>query len=105
VFVACGDLVQRLSTQGRASLAILAVLTVLSTLWSIRAVGIHAALIRTSHDVHEQWAYVDDWLAQLNFPMSPHVLALKQQLQDDAVVRHPASPLLRERWTRLFEVE
>ena len=105
VFVACGDLVQRLSTQGRASLAILAVLTVLSTLWSIRAVGIHAALIRTSHDVHEQWAYVDDWLAQLNFPMSPHVLALKQHLQDDAVVRHPASPLLRERWTRLFEVE
>lgn len=104
VFVACRDL-QLLSPQRRASLATLAVLTVLSTTWSVRAVGIHAALIRTSHDVHEQWAYVDEWLAQLNFPMSPHVLALKQQLQDDAVIRHPASPLLRERWTRLFEVE
>jgi hypothetical protein len=77
-----------------------------STTWSIRAIGLHAALIQTSAQVREQWAYIDDYLAEVGYnPPPPHVEALKRQLQDDAIVKHPARALLRDEWSRFFEVE
>jgi hypothetical protein len=79
---------------------------VLSTLWSVRAAGLHAGLSASAGLVRQQWAYVDDLLEERsNAGLSPRAEALKRHLQDDAVVRHPARPPLRERWTRLFEVE
>jgi hypothetical protein len=70
-------------------------------------VGLHAALDRTAGSVREQWAFVDEWLARTGSGggLSPTSEALKQRLQDDANLRHPARPQLREELSRLFEVE
>jgi hypothetical protein len=81
-----------------------AILFVLSTGWAVRAVGIHASLADTAFEVRNQWVYVDDWIASRRVAMPPPVAALKQQLYDDALLRHPARPILLERWTGLFEM-
>lgn len=104
VFVAVRGAVERLGRPGRR-LLLTAVLAAVSVSWAVRAVGIHAALARTSFQVREQWAYIDDWLARTGRDLDPRALALKQQLQEDAVVHHPPKPPLRERWTALFDIE
>ena len=79
---------------------------VLSVSWSLRVIGLHAGLSWTAVKVREQWAYVDDWLANTGTrDLSPRDRALRDQLQDDAVRRHPAPPPLREELAWLFEVE
>jgi hypothetical protein len=83
----------------------MAVVAALSAGWAIRVVGIHAALARTSFQVREQWAYVDEWIPRWRDQLTPAELAIKQQLQNEAVSYHPAKPLLREKWTRLFDTE
>src|SRR5690606_23196819 len=89
-----------------ARIATAALLLVLSTSWTIRAVGLHAALDQTAFTVREQWAYVDTWLARVGYTeLSPATAALKEQLQSDATVRHPSRPALRDEWRHLFEVE
>jgi hypothetical protein len=105
VFVACRRLIDAVSSRRAASWAAAAFLAVLSCGWAVRAVGIHASLADTALDVRDQWVYVDDWISSRRFPMPPPVMALKQQLQDDALLRHPGKPLLRERWTVLFEMK
>jgi hypothetical protein len=106
VFVGVCDLVARPPRGALQAIAVVAVVGVLSTLWAVRAVGLHAALAASAGTVREQWASVDDWLEQShNEDLSPRARALKTYLQDDAVIRHPARPPLREKWTRLFEVE
>ena len=81
------------------------ILLLLSAGWTIRSVGLHAALADTALEVREQWAYVDDWIAQHHFPMPPNVQALKRQLQDEAVFAYPAPSGLRDEWTRWFEMK
>lgn len=107
LFVAVCSLLDGLPRIDRSRAVVAAVvLAVLSCTWAIRAAGIHAALARTAFVVREQWTYVDDWLARSGFrDLSPAALALKQQLQDDAVVRHPPTPQIAERWTVLFDIE
>ncbi|HEY6362181.1 MAG TPA: hypothetical protein VIX63_13805 [Vicinamibacterales bacterium] len=106
VFVSVCDLVARPPRGAGQAIAVVAVVGMLSTLWAVRAVGLHAALAASAGSVREQWAYVDEWLERShNEQLSPRARALKQHLQDDAVIRHPARPPLREKWTRLFEVE
>ncbi|HEV8396031.1 MAG TPA: hypothetical protein VGQ37_17245 [Vicinamibacterales bacterium] len=105
VFVACRRLVEAASVRRVAPWAAASVLFVLSSGWAVRAVGIHASLADTALDVRNQWVYVDDWVASRRVPMPPPVEALKQQLYDDALLRHPARPVLLERWTGLFEMK
>ena len=105
-FVAARDLVERLPARRAARAAALAVCVVLSVSWSLRAIGLHAGLSWTALRVREQWAYVDDWFANVGTrELSPRSRALRDQLQDDAVRRHPAPLPLREELTRLFEVD
>jgi hypothetical protein len=105
VFVACSDLIGSASV-ARARIAVSAaslVLLALSGLWGIRAVGVHVALHRTAQEVRDQWAYVDEFLAARGFQtLTPRQLAVKEQLQDDAVRRHPSTPMLRNEWMRRF---
>lgn len=106
VFVGCRDLVEDLARRRTGLAWTMAFFAMLSCAWAIRAVGIHAGLADTSVRVREEWAYVDDRLAAWGYDtLSPRELALKQQLQDDAVLHHPANPQLREKWTRLFDTE
>jgi hypothetical protein len=105
-FVGVQDLAESLPARRLARAAALTVCVVLSVTWSMRMIGLHAGLSWTAVKVREQWAYVDDWLAGTGArDLSPRSRALRDQLQGDAVWRHPAPPPLREKWTRLFEVE
>jgi hypothetical protein len=110
--VACRDFIDALTTGsqaigvGRTAQAVgLAVLLVLSVTWSIRAVGLHAALTQTAYKMREQWAYVDEFIARRYSPVPPNVEALKRKLQTDAVITHPQRPELREGLTMLFEMD
>ena len=106
-FVACRDLFDGLpgATRLRTLTATIA-LAVLSTTWAVRQVGLHAGLARTSVQVREHWAYIDDWLTAWGYrELPPRVAALRQRLQDDAVVRQRPPMPLGDRWTRFFEVE
>jgi hypothetical protein len=106
VFVSVVDLVSQPRRGTLQAIAVVAVVATLSTLWAVRAVGLHAALAASAGQVRTQWADVDGWLeAGRNTDLTPRAQALKRHLQEDAVVRHPARPPIREKWTRLFEVE
>lgn len=104
LFVAVRSLVEG-GSQGHVRASSLVVLLALTTTWAIRTVGVHASLVATAHDVREQWAYMDDWIDRVHYEMSPHAVALREQLEADAFVRHPPTPPLRERWTWPFEIE
>jgi hypothetical protein len=101
--VATAWLVRRASV--RSTVGIAGLLFLLSAGWTIRSVGLHAALADTALEVREQWAYVDDWIAQRRFPMPPRSQALKQQLQDEALFDYPVRSGLRDEWTRWFEMK
>jgi len=105
VFVACRRLVESAAARRVAPWVASSLLFVLSTGWAVRAVGIHASLADTAFEVRNQWVYVDDWIASRRVVTTPPVEALKQQLYDDALLRHPARPILLERWTGLFEMK
>jgi hypothetical protein len=107
VYVAVRDLVQRPASSTAARLAVAAVVLVLSVTWAIRSVGLHAALDRTAGSVREEWADVEQRLVRMGrasgVSLSPTGLA--RQLQDDANLRHPSRPQLRDELTTLFEID
>jgi hypothetical protein len=106
VFVAVRDLVGRTPAPSLRRLSVAVLLLVLSTSWAIRAVGLQAALDSTAVSVREQWAFVDDWRAGTGSGgLSPASESLLRHLQDDANLRHPARPQLREELSHLFEVD
>jgi hypothetical protein len=106
LFVAMRDLIDRNAGRRlREMLPAAAVILILSTTWSIRAVGLHAALVETAASMREEWAYIDDYLRVDEQPMSPRIAALRSRLRHDALVRHPAKATLRDEWARFFEVE
>jgi hypothetical protein len=99
------DLVRRVPAMVTVrSVAVAGVLLLLSTTWAIRAVGIHLALRASGDQIRNEWAYVDQALARDgNQPVTQRAIALKQQLQQDAILRHPSRPPLAGRWVSWFE--
>lgn len=106
VFVAARHQVTWLPTRRPAAALWVVALMLLSTTWAIRYVGLHADLRRAEAKVRGEWAFVESWLRRQPLePMGPAALALKRELRDDAVLRHPGRPLLPDRpWTRIFEI-
>jgi hypothetical protein len=104
VYVALADGVEAAARTGARALPVV-VVALLSTGWAIRAVGIHAALARTAFEVREQWASIDEYIPRWRDELSPAELALKRQLQNEAILYHPGGPPLREAWTRLFDTD
>jgi hypothetical protein len=106
VFVAARALLERTWIPSLRRTAVAVVLLVLSGTWAIRAAGLHAALDVTAVSVREQWAYVDEWMEQVGWTASQSSTeGVKSRLQDDAIIRHPARPQLREELAVLFEVD
>jgi hypothetical protein len=106
VFVAASQLFERLAhRRSAAALAAWVLVVALSSTWAVRALGVHAALAATSVTVREQWANVDDWIARQVGPLDAQGVNLKRQLQDDAIVRFPQKPPLRDEWTVLFDLD
>jgi hypothetical protein len=105
-FVACVDLIETLPRPRRtATAAAVLILAALSAGWAVRFVGLHAALDRTAFVVRQQWTRIDELVPLWYDTLTPRELALKQQLQEDAIRRFRVSTFVREEWVRLFDVE
>lgn len=80
------------------------VLLALSAGWAFRALGAQIALRHAAEAVRVEWAYVDGWLERQGIaPTRPEAVALKEQLQRDAIFTHPARPPLEGDWLEWFE--
>ncbi|MGH9204729.1 MAG: hypothetical protein ACRD2A_26170, partial [Vicinamibacterales bacterium] len=87
----------------RATAAVLLVV-VLSSVWAFRAVAAHIGVRQAAEAAHADWAYVDLWLEEEGLVTTdPLAVALKLQLQDDAVRKHPVRPALKGAWVKWFE--
>ena len=90
-------------TASRGRLAALTVLlVVLSGAWASRAIGIHIALRRTGAVVRNEWVYVDDWIDRQGIAPDAAGVALKRQLQADAISKHPMRPVVLGEWVQWF---
>ena len=90
-------------TASRVRLAALTVfLVVLSGAWASRAIGIHIALRATGGVVRNEWVYVDDWIKGQGLVPDAAGLALKRQLQADAISKHPMRPVVLGEWVQWF---
>jgi hypothetical protein len=90
-------------TASRVRLAALTVfLVVLSGAWASRAIGIHIAMRATGGVVRNEWVYVDDWIEGQGLKPDAAGLALKRQLQADAISKHPMRPVVLGEWVQWF---
>jgi hypothetical protein len=78
-------------------------LCVMSSAWAIRAVGIHVGLRHSALVMRNEWAYADLWFANEGQRPTGDAVRLKDQLQSDAVSRHPAPAFFVGDWLRWFE--
>jgi hypothetical protein len=103
--IATASLIEYAAGQTRRRIVISALLLVLSTTWGVRAIGAHIGLRKAAVATRNEWALVDQWLERERLvPASPQARALKQQLEDDAIWRHPARPAVTGAWIeRLFD--
>jgi hypothetical protein len=82
--------------------AVTIVMVVLSGAWAFRAIAIHIGLRGTATVVRNEWVYVDDWLDGQGISTEPPAIALKQQLQADAISKHPVRPAVMGDWVEWF---
>jgi hypothetical protein len=76
----------------------------LSSAWAFRAIDAHIGLRIAGEKVRNEWVYADQWFQREGQTLTePVAIALKKQLQDDAVLRSPAPPALTGDWLELFE--
>jgi len=106
----CVALRDALLAVNRASLAracVWAVLVaLLSTSWAVRAVAMHYGLRTAAAAQRGEWAYVDGWLEREHQVLTdPADVALKNQLQREAVYDRQARPALQGDWFHWFESE
>jgi hypothetical protein len=97
--VAVQDVVERMPRRSGARAVLLAfVLVVLSGAWAVRAVGADVGLRSSALAVRNEWVYADGWIRDEHLPTTPAAVRLKEQLQGDAIARHPAPPALLGDW-------
>jgi hypothetical protein len=103
--IATASLIESSAGPTRRRMATTVLLLALSTTWGLRAIGAHIGLRKAAVTTRNEWALVDAWLEREGqIPRSPAAAALKQQLQDDAVWRHPARPAVTGDWVEaLFD--
>jgi hypothetical protein len=83
-------------------IALTVFMVVLSSAWAFRALAVHIALRGTATVVRNEWVYVDDWLNGQRVSTEPAAVALKQQLQADAISKHPVRPAVMGDWVEWF---
>jgi hypothetical protein len=106
VTVAARSLMAAAPRAGGATIVLALLLATTSAAWAVRAVGVHVAVRSSGMTVRNDWAYVDQWLEREGkAPPDGAVLRLQQQLQNDAVVRHPGKPSLTGDWLKWLELE
>jgi hypothetical protein len=107
VAVAARDLLQRTWDAPPMKAALAGVLLLaLSGTWAFRAVGLHVGLREGAAVVRNEWAYVDTWLDEQKLvPATPTAQHIKDQLQGDAIWRHPVRPAVTGDWVEWFAEE
>jgi hypothetical protein len=87
---------------GLRLVALTMILVVLSGAWAARAIGIHIAMRGTGAVVRNEWVYVDDWIERQGLAPDAAGVALKRQLQADAISKHPQRPIVLGEWVQWF---
>jgi hypothetical protein len=102
--VAVKTLIETGSTSASVTrrLALTIFLVVLSGAWASRAIGIHIGMRGTGAVVRNDWVYVDDWIDAQGLKPDAEGLALKRQLQADAISKHPMRPIVLGEWVEWF---
>jgi hypothetical protein len=78
--------------------------TVLAVTWSYRALDAYLGLRNAGAKARTEWVYADQWFEREGQTLEePGALALKNQLQTDAILRSPAPPALTGDWLEWFE--
>jgi hypothetical protein len=85
------------------TVALTVLLCVTSAAWAVRAVGIHVGLRHSALVMRNEWAYADLWFADEGQTPTGDAARLKDQLQLDAVSRHPAPAFFVGDWLEWFE--
>ena len=81
-----------------------AAFTVLAVTWSYRALDAYLGLRNAGAKARTEWVYADQWFEREGQTLEePGALALKNQLQTDAILRSPAPPALTGDWLEWFE--
>jgi len=79
-------------------------LCLISAGWAVRAAAAQLDLRQAAEVSRVEWAYVDEWLkTQEVTPTTAEGAAIVQQLQADAISRHPGRPALSGTWLKWFE--
>jgi hypothetical protein len=100
--VAMREMLLRVSRARWRSAAVAAVfaLTLLSSAWTVKLVGVHFSLHAQARALRREWAFVDDWMVRNRFALdSPAKQALKRTLEADALRMTPPGPWPRLPWS------
>jgi hypothetical protein len=98
VYAAARELVARPAAGTGRRQAVLAC-ALLSLAWSVRLLSVHVELRVAQHKVRDEWAVVDDWIAQQRMDVSdPRARRLRDVLRTDAIVERRAPGELE--WVR-----
>lgn len=104
VFVASRRLLMAGGPQPAA--AALAAILALNAGWAYRVVGTHYNLRYTAVEQRNEWARVDQWLADQHLALDgPDAHALRDTLQRDAVYVHETPPPPPAGWARWFDID
>jgi hypothetical protein len=86
--------------------ALTVLLAVTSAAWGVRAVAAHVGVRESGAKFRNEWAYIDQWYeAERKTLTDPAAIRLRQQLHDDAIVRHPAQPALWGEWLEWLDLD
>ncbi len=107
VGVAVRDLLARVPARRWKSVAVVTLLAVLSSAWTLRAVGLHLMLRDSAQEIRNEWAYLDQWLDdERDGATQPALLPLQRRLFADAIVRQARTPAFSGEWAeRWFGIE
>ncbi len=102
-FVAMRDALGGLAVRAWRPVPVLAVagLTLLSSVWSVKFVGIHYSVRKESLSIRKEWAQVDRWLERQEIVLdTPAKRLVKRTLETDALRKAPVAPWPDLPWSR-----
>ena len=77
-----------------------AALTVLSSVWAVKLIGVHHSIRKESISVRKEWTRVDQWLVEQDIVLdTPGKVSVKRVLEADALRRGPVLPWPELPWS------
>jgi hypothetical protein len=100
LFVALGDALSLLASQGVATRAAVVALTaVIGVSWALRFAAVPVSLSATAGRVRTEWAYAEDYLSHQNIDRrDARSQRLLKRLRDDAIYTYAPAPPVAGHW-------